>query len=70
MSDTDSAENERKEPNTTTLTLKEWIEELNTCDRLHQYAKKRREETDDEQQQPTSASPPSVNGRPRLSPLC
>jgi len=37
-----------KEPNGTTLTVEEWIEEMNACDRLHQYAKKRREETDDE----------------------
>jgi hypothetical protein len=39
---------EEKEANGTTLTVEEWIEEMNTYDRLHQYAKKRREETDDE----------------------
>ena len=37
-----------KEPNGTTLTVEEWIEEMNKYDRLHQYAKNRREETDDE----------------------
>ena len=36
-------EKDREEPNCTTLTVEEWIEEMNTCDRLHQYAKKRRE---------------------------
>jgi hypothetical protein len=47
MPDTEPNENEepeekREEPNGTTLTLEEWFEELNSCDRLHQYAKKRK----------------------------
>jgi hypothetical protein len=49
MPDTEPNENEepeekREEPNGTTLTLEEWFEELNSCDRLHQYAKKRKRE--------------------------
>ena len=49
MPDTEPNENEepeekREEPNGTTLTLEEWFEELNSCDRLHQYAKKRKQE--------------------------
>jgi hypothetical protein len=34
-----------KEPNGTTLTVEEWIEEMNTCDRLHEYAKRRKEKS-------------------------
>ena len=47
MPDTEPDEKDRKEPNGTTLTLEEWIEELNTCDRLHQYAKKRKRESEE-----------------------
>jgi uncharacterized protein (UPF0332 family) len=50
--DIESEEQDKKKPSGTTLTLEEWFEELNKCDRLHQYAKRRRErreeETDDE----------------------
>jgi hypothetical protein len=54
MSDTEPDENEepdekgRKKSSGTTLTLEEWFEELNKCDRLHQYAKKRRGKGDEE----------------------
>jgi hypothetical protein len=48
MTDTQPDEGDRKEPNGTTLSTEEWIEELNKYDRLHQYAKRRKEETDDE----------------------
>ena len=53
MPDTEPNENKepeekREEPNGTTLTLEEWFEELNSCDRLHQYAKKRRGKGDEE----------------------
>ena len=34
----------REEPSGTTLTVEEWIEEMNKHDRLSQYAKRRREE--------------------------
>jgi hypothetical protein len=44
MTDPDKSEKDRKEPSGTTLTLEEWFEELNSCDRLHQYAKKRKQE--------------------------
>jgi len=51
MSDANSTEKRKepgekdsKEPSGTTLTLEEWSEELNSCDRLHQYAKKRKRE--------------------------
>jgi hypothetical protein len=40
---------EEKEPNGTTLTVKQWIEEMNTCDRLPQYAKRRKEGSGGEQ---------------------
>ena len=50
--DIESEEQDKKKPSGTTLTLEEWFEELDKCDRLHQYAKRRRErreeETDDE----------------------
>jgi hypothetical protein len=46
--DTEPEEQDRKKPSGTTLTLEEWFEELNKCDRLHQYARRRKEETDDE----------------------
>ena len=54
MPDTEPNENEepeekREEPNGTTLTLEEWFEELNSCDRLHQYAKKRKQEKSGEE---------------------
>jgi hypothetical protein len=55
MSDTEPDENEepdekdRKKPNGTTLTLEEWFEELNSCDRLHKYAKKRKQEKSGEE---------------------
>jgi hypothetical protein len=48
--DIESEEKDRKEPSGTTLTLEEWFEELNKCDRLHQYAKKRRGKGDEEKQ--------------------
>ena len=41
-------EEKRRDQNGTTLTLEEWFEELNSCDRLHQYAKKRRGKGDEE----------------------
>ncbi|PSQ80512.1 MAG: hypothetical protein BRD40_04385 [Bacteroidetes bacterium QS_1_65_9] len=51
MSDTNSTEKRKepdekdsKEPSGTTLTLEGGFEELNSCDRLHQYAKKRKQE--------------------------
>jgi len=50
MSDTEPDEKEEpdekdsRELNGTTLSTEEWIEELNKCDRLHQYAKKRKRE--------------------------
>jgi hypothetical protein len=34
---------EERKPNGTTLTVEEWIDEMNKYDRLHQYAKRRRE---------------------------
>ncbi|WP_263834423.1 hypothetical protein [Salinibacter sp.] len=43
MADTDSTENERREPNGTTLTEEEWIETLNKHDSFDQYAKRRKE---------------------------
>ena len=46
--DIESEEQDKKKPSGTTLTLEEWFEELNKCDRLHQYARRRKEETDDE----------------------
>jgi hypothetical protein len=55
MSDTEPDENEepdekgRKKSSGTTLTLEEWFEELNKCDRLHQYAKKRKQEKSGEE---------------------
>jgi hypothetical protein len=45
--DTEPEESRRKEPSGTTLTLEEWFEELNSCDRLHQYAKKRKRESEE-----------------------
>ena len=48
--DTDP-EQKRREQNGTTLTLEEWFEELNSCDRLHQYAKKRKREASGEEEQ-------------------
>jgi len=47
--DTEPDEKDRKKPNGTTLTLEEWFEELNKCDRLHQYAKKRKRESGEEE---------------------
>ena len=44
MSDTDPDGNDKRELNTTTLSREKWFEELNKCDRLHQYAKKRKQE--------------------------
>jgi hypothetical protein len=58
MPDTDSTEpDENEEPEEkdskelkgTTLSTEEWIEELNKCDRLHQYAKKRKRESGEEE---------------------
>jgi len=46
MSSKKPEEKDEREPNGTTLTVEEWIEEMNTCDRLHQYAKRRKEEKD------------------------
>jgi hypothetical protein len=48
MSSKKPVEKNRDEPNGTTLTVEEWIEEMNTCDRLHQHAKKRQEKSDGE----------------------
>jgi len=61
MSDRDheeSTEKDSNEPSGTTLTLEEWFEELNKCDRLHQYAKKRkREESGEERrEEPTEGT--------------
>jgi len=43
MNEKKPAERDREEPNGATLPVEEWIEEMNTCDRLHQYAKQRKE---------------------------
>ena len=54
--DIESEEQDKKKPSGTTLTLEEWFEELNKCDRLHQYAKRRRERR--EKKPTTSSNPP------------
>jgi hypothetical protein len=46
MADKKPTEKNREEPNGTTLTVEEWIEEMNTCDRLHKYVKRRKEESE------------------------
>ncbi len=51
MSDAEPDENDKRELNTTTLSQEEWFEELNKCDRLHQYAKKRRERREEDEKQ-------------------
>jgi len=48
MSESKPVEKDEREPNGTTLTEEEWIEELNRYDRLHQYAKRRKEESPEE----------------------
>ena len=49
MPDTDPDGNDKRELNTTTLSTEEWFEELNKCDRLHQYAKKQKQEESSEE---------------------
>jgi len=45
---TEPTENNRKEPNGTTLSTEEWIEELSKHDSFDQYAKRRKGKTEDE----------------------
>lgn len=46
MPDTEYSE-KRKEPSGRPLTEEEWMELMNTCDRLSQYAMERREEDEE-----------------------
>jgi hypothetical protein len=50
MPDTEQSE-KRREPGGTTLTVEKWIELMNSCDRLDQYAKKRKKEREERREE-------------------
>jgi len=75
MPDTEPDENEEpeekgnRELNTTTLSQEEWFEELNKCDRLHQYAKKRKEKSSEKEQEKSGEEKREESGEERREEL-